>query len=280
MKGKSYKVRIPGMSPTDEGDPEGSFCLVIEGQEASGKDELAFRTPGPHAIFAIDAGARRAILRAREAGKEVHVHEIPFDLPRFVPKQEKEFWVQRAEKVKSEVFLPYTQAWDAAVGSEVRTMIQDTATDIYEMHQAAEFGKLQQNSQLAYGPIKAEYMAMVRRAKRAGKIVVLIHQLGEEYKDTIDAQGNKKSERTGKLLRKGMNKVQYIADAIVRTKYRDPVTAAVPGGGRKVTKPGQWEVELILVKNAREFDGMVLTDPSFQELMAYLDPNTDPSFWE
>jgi hypothetical protein len=148
------------------------------------------------------------------------------------------------------------------------------------MHQAAEFGKLQQNSQLAYGPIKAEYMAMVRRAKRAGKIVVLIHQLGEEYKDGIDAQGNKKSERTGKLIRKGMNRVHYLADAIVRTRYREPVTAAVPGGKRKIVKSGGWEVEIILAKNAREFDGQVLEDPSFPDLMAYLDPNTDPVYWE
>lgn len=280
MKGKSYKVRIPGLSPTDEGDPEGSFCLVIEGGEASGKDVLAFKTPGPHAIFAVDPGAKRAITRARSEGKEVHVHDIPFDVPRFIPKQEKEFWIQRAEKVKKDIFLPYTEAWDAAVASEVRTLIQDTATDIYEMHQAAEFGKLQQNSQLAYGPIKAEYMGMVRRAKRAGKIVVLIHQLGDEYKDTIDAQGNKKSERTGKLLRKGMNKVQYLADAIVRTRRREPVTSAIPGGGRKIVKAGGWEVEIILAKNARDFDGEVLDNPSFVDLMSYLDPNTDPAFWD
>lgn len=280
MKGKNYKVRIPGLSPTDEGDPEGSFCLVIEGGEASGKDVLAFKTPGPHAIFAIDAGAKRAITRARAEGKEVHVHDMPFDVPRFIPKQEKEFWLQRAEKVKKEILLPYTEAWDAAVASEVRTIIQDTATDIYEMHQTAEFGKLQQNSQLAYGPIKAEYMGMVRRAKRAGKIVVLIHQLGDEYKDTIDAQGNKKSERTGKLLRKGMNKVHYLADAIVRTRRRDPVTSAIPGGKRKVTRPGGWDVEIILAKNNRDFDGEVLDDPTFPDLMAYLDPATDPSYWE
>jgi hypothetical protein len=187
-KTKSYTVRIPGMSPTDEGDPEGSFCLVIEGPESSGKDTLAFKGPGPYAIYAIDAGAQRAIRRARSEGKEVHVHEIPFDVPRFVPKQEKAFWEERAAKVKKEIFEPYVERWNAAIESDVRTMIQDTATDIYEMHQAAEFGKLQQNSQLAYGPIKAEYMSMVRRAKRAGKLVVLILHVAEEYRDTVDAE--------------------------------------------------------------------------------------------
>lgn len=280
VKSKNYTVRIPGMSPTDEGDPEGSFCLVIEGGEASGKDTLAFKAPGPHAIFAIDAGAQRAIRRARSEGKEVHVHDIPFDVPRFVPKQEKAFWEERALKVKNDIFSPYVEAWNAAIDSDVRTMIQDTATDIYEMHQAAEFGKLQQNSQLAYGPIKAEYMSMVRRAKRAGKVVILIHQLGDEYKDGVDASGNKKSERTGKLIRKGMNKVHYIADAIVRTRRVEAVTSARPGGKREVTKEARWEVEIILAKNDPDMNGVVLEDPSFSDLMAVLDPNTDSSYWE
>lgn len=277
MKGKHSRVHIPGLSATDEGDPDGAFILIIEGEESSGKSALALDGPGPFAYYGIDAGAKRAVRRARNAGKEVHATYVPFDVPRFVPKQEKDFWLARAKKVKEDIYLPYAEAWEAGIdSSHIRTMIQDTATDIYELHQTAEFGKLQQNSQLAYGPIKAEYMGMVKRARRAGKLVILIHQLGPEYKKTLDQNGNEKSEKTGRLLRLGMNKAHYLADAIVRTHRIHPV---LDKKTREETKPGRWETEIILAKNNTEANGMILEDPSFLDLMALLDPDTDPAFW-
>jgi hypothetical protein len=77
-----------------------------------------------------------------------------------------------------------------------------------------------------------------------------------------------------------MNKVHYIADAIVRTRRVEAVTSARPGGKREVTKEARWEVEVILAKNDPDMNGLVLDDPTFPELMAVLDPTTDSSYWE
>lgn len=278
-KSKNHRILVPGMSPTDEGEPEGSFILSIEGGEGSGKSKVACGAPGGIGYFGIDLGAKRAVKVARSEGKEIHLYNIDFDVPTFIPKQERDFWEERAKKIKKEIYEPYKSAWDSSIGADFRTLVQDTSTDIWDLHQTAFLGKLQQNPQMNYGPVKSEFMGMIKKAKRAGKIVILIHQTSDEYKDSVDNNGNKKSERTGKQVRKGMNKIGFLADGLVRTVRVDEVRKKLQGKWT-VTTPASWAVEIITAKNNMEANGTVLEDPSFQDIMAYLDPATDPAYWE
>ena len=143
----------------------------------------------------------------------------------------------------------------------------------------AHFGKLQQNDQKEYGALYADFLGPIKKAKQMGKLVVLLHQMKEEYAKTTNTQGNSKDEKTGRWKRAGCSRIDYAIDGEIETRHTDEVRKKRAGKWEVVTEEA-WEVEVIRCKHDPTANGTVLDNPSFQEIMAVLAPSVDPSLWE
>lgn len=274
------EISIPGLSEDNSGAPASGFVLVVEGHEATGKSFLATTAPGHIAYYSIDAGADRVVDEARAAGKRIHLGSYEYKTPKFVTSKPREWWEAEGEKVERDVWTPFVLAWQGAIEEpRIRTMVMDTGTEFWELCRLASFGKLQQNPQLAYGPVNAEYLGMLKAAKLAGKIVIVLHQVGQKYERYTDEYGKEKSKEVpGVFERKGMNKIHYVADAIVRMHYTDRVVKRL--AGKNVETPAAWETEIIRAKSNMGANGQRFETVDFATLMSiYLKPNADADLW-
>lgn len=286
-KFKEARLSIPGLSADSEGAPEGAFVLSIEGLDATGKSRLALEASiaGPMAYYSTDGGVQRAGLKDfREMGREIHVGSFEYSVPKFIPRKaggpEGEWWVQKSKELMRDVYAPYLSSLEAAIdSSQVRVIVLDTATEFWDLAQLANFGRLQQNNSLMYGPVHTEFKGPIRRARAMGKIVILIHHLKDVYKDEADSQGQTRSiKQEGKFTRQGNAKIHYLCDAMVRTHYIEGTRKKV--GNEWKETPARWEIEMLKPKMNMDLLGQRLEVPDFPTLMSLLHPTADPSCWE
>lgn len=291
-KPKFKSVTLPtitGLSPTESGAPEGGFILSVRGTDSSGKSDFAARAcpSKPKGYYFIDPGADRIIRKYKAKGFPILTGNFNYEKPpTFVEpadkkdKQSRAWWKQKGGDVRDNVMEPFLESWrEAYADPDIRTMVQDTATEFYEMMQLAHFGKVQQNEQREYGALYADFLGPIKQAKMEGKLVVLLHQMKDEYANQMQGDGSMKSERTGKLKRAGCGKINFVFDGEIETRHTNEVRKK-RGGQMVVETPEAWEVEIVNCKHDPSMNGTVLDNPSFDEVMAIMAPGVDPSFWE
>lgn len=276
-RGVEVELDIPGLSATDRGAPMGGFILVVEGLEGTGKSRLATTAPGKIAYYSLNIGSDRVIDQAREAGKSIHLGAYEYEVPKFVTKKGADYWGPLGEKINTEVYQPFLESFRAAAAhDEVRTLVQDRCDEFWDLAQRSNFGKLQQNSSLAYGPLNDEFIGPLKRAKRNGKIVVLIHDVKQAYMRVLDQNGNEQSrEIPGQYKRAGQRQIAGLADAIIRTHY----VPAVKSVSKTQSADARFEFEIVLSKHAMEYTGERIEACDFADLMTILKPNADASLW-
>jgi hypothetical protein len=104
------------------------------------------------------------------------------------------------------------RAFQAVIESNYRTLIIDTATEVWEMLRLARFGKLTQVMPHHYGPVNVEFKELVKSiCSKPGLNSIWIHQLKKEYKQGKDG----KDSWTGGYERAGFNGMPYLVDAVV-----------------------------------------------------------------
>jgi len=95
---------------------------------------------------------------------------------------------------------------------QVRSIVWDTATEVWELIRLARFGKLAQVLPVQYGPVNAEMRGLIRTAYDSNKNFVMLHKMKAEYIN---------DRRTGKYERAGFGDSEYLVQVNLRTTY-DP----------------------------------------------------------
>ena len=85
--------------------------------------------------------------------------------------------------------------------ARIRTIIIDTATELWELMRLARFGKLSQVQPHHYGPVNAEFRDILRKAYDTDKNLILVHKQKPEYIN---------DKRTGGVERAGFGDIPYI----------------------------------------------------------------------
>src|SRR5690606_33598929 len=68
--------------------------------------------------------------------------------------------------------------------SAIRTLVVDTATELWEVARLSEFGKLEQVKSHHYGPVNAEFRNIIQAPyMRKDLNVIYTHKVKKEYKD-------------------------------------------------------------------------------------------------
>jgi len=93
---------------------------------------------------------------------------------------------------------------------QVRSVVWDTATEVWELIRLARFGKLSQVLPVQYGPVNAEMRGLIRTAYDSNKNFIMLHKMKAEYIN---------DKRTGRYERAGFSDTEYIVQVNLRTMY-------------------------------------------------------------
>ncbi len=183
------------------------LIMSLDGKEKSGKSDFALRdTPAPIAVINTDVGLEGVIQKFQD-DKEIYRsdHILNFPLggaPEKIAAMANVVWA----KAKKDYF-------GALENSEIRTLVVDTATELWELLRLARFGKLTQVMPHHYGPVNAEFRNLIDRAYDYDTNVILIHKLKKEYIQGKDGKGSP----TGKWERAGFGDTGYRVQINART---------------------------------------------------------------
>ena len=249
-------MKLPGFAPIKKLDRT-RLIVSVEGLEKRGKTHFAMTAPPPIAYFDMDIGAEGVVnkFEDRLAGT--------WPPPELKYKETTEHAQWRA------VWEAYVKAYRVALGSkEVRSLVVDTATELWELCRLAHFGKAEVILPNQYGPVNKAFRELITKdTYNSNKIVVFTHRQKDEYVGTINRNTGKEiSVRTGRVKRAGFADMGYLMQVLVETT-RD--------------KDGFH----LLVKDCgpnKEINGEVLDEPmdTFPMLASLVYPDTSEEDWE
>lgn len=177
-----------------DGTVQKRLIISIEGPEKSGKTHFALTAPPPIALIDFDTGLEGVIHKFHN--KEVYVSEYRLGLS-LTPDAYLPTW----EKVKKDYGM-------ALSSKSIRTIIVDTATELWELCRLRHFGKLDKIMPHHYSAPNAEYRELIRVAYNSNKNVILLHKVKSEYVN---------DRNTGKLIRAGFGDTGFLVQANLRT---------------------------------------------------------------
>jgi hypothetical protein len=222
------------------------IILSISALEKQGKTHFALTAPGPIAMFSTDIGEEGVVGKFKKKIMILDVARIDEDA---------------AEKAPLE-WDKFKKAYNHCLRSkEVRSIVIDTATEIWELLRMARFGRLTQVMPYQYGPVNAEYRTLIRDAYNFDKNLILIHKMKAQYVN---------DKRTGEWERSGFSDTGFLVQVNTQI-YR---YAPEDGGAF-----------CLWVKDCRqnpELAGEVLEGDlcTFPMLAMMVLPDVDPKKWE
>lgn len=236
---------------------EAAFSLAVcsTGREKKGKTHWAFTAPKPLACIASDTGTESVARNFRRADPRIacYNYRVP-PIGQARSEYEKE-WL-KLEKAYTSVLL----------NRNIRSLVGDTWTEIWEMLRLARFGKLTQVMPMQYGPVNNEMKDIVKSlVDRPDLNVVFIHKVKKEYKTNkagIDAW-------TGKFERAGFGDMGYLADVTIEHLFNTETREF----GIKVLD-SRYNTAMVV---GNEYWGDLC---NFQMLASDCFPTTDLDYWE
>lgn len=143
------------------------LIVNVMGKEKQGKTHVGFTAPGPVVTFDFDYGQEGVV---GKFAKDKKIYSSEFRISEI-----------SADKFKSE-WERYKKEYRAALAEkEVRSIVVDTATELWELARMAAFGKLTQVMPHQYGPLNAEMRGLIRDAYSSNKSVIFLHKMTQEY---------------------------------------------------------------------------------------------------
>ena len=176
------------------------LIISVSGLGKNGKTHFALNSEYPLVSFSSDMGEEGVV--GKFADKDIQImHLARFsdgDMSAGAPQEE---------------FNRFRTAYLRALRDpKIKTIVWDTATEIWELLRLARFGKLTQVMPYQYGPVNAEYRSLIREAQYGDKNLILLHQMRPVYI---------KDKRTDEYERAGFSDTEYLVQVVTRISY-DP----------------------------------------------------------
>lgn len=157
--------------------PKRVICGIY-GPEGSGKTRLAMTFPGPIAYILTDFGGEQTA-RPFQDQKDIWIYKAETPNPKMVEGSE-----ANVLKYFKEVWSKFRKAHMACLNSGARTIVWDSATEIWQLLRLACFGKLSKVMPHQYDNANSEYAALINEVKNNSACnFVLLHKVKDEYKN-------------------------------------------------------------------------------------------------
>jgi hypothetical protein len=238
------------------------LVLSVEGRDKDGKSHFSLTAPGPIGVLNMDLGLEGVVHKfARD--KKIYVSD--YKLPSTTRGNAKEV-AEEADKVWTSLMADYK----AALRS-FRTVVMDTATEVWELLRLARFGKLVQIMPHNYTIVNSEFREMLRMAYDSDANLILVHKMKAVWVDVPDGKGGTKGSKTGEYERAGFSDTGFIVQASVRVS-RVPTEAPEDDGFR---------LQVLTCRQNAQLTRQVLQTPmnTFPFLASMILPETNPEAW-
>lgn len=244
------------------------IILALSGREKSGKTHFALTAPTPSAYLNFDIGDEGVIDKFTRQGKDI-----------FHRRFKKPVTFNKAGDMESKdaqsEWIDFSTTWYKLLDVRgLRTIILDTETEAWELCRLARLGKLVQVRPHHYGPVNAEYNAMLKAAYELDKNIIFIDKVKREYKN---------ESWTGKYERAGFTDLGFIVQVLARVERLSDSHPDL----EDMEDPEERMLESFRIRVEECRQNPVLRDAvfpgfmcSFPFLAASVLPDTDPGDWE
>ena len=190
---------IPGFVNANTIKTKDRLIVSVSGLEKCGKTHFALTAPSPLAMFSTDVGEEGVVQKFRD--KDIflmHLNKFDEDDPNTVEQSSSEFNRFRTAHLR------------LLRGKDVKTIMWDTSTEIWELLRLARFGRLTQVMPYQYGPVNAEFRALIREAYKYDKNLILLHKMRPVYIN---------DKRVDRYERSGFSDTGFLVQVNVRINY-------------------------------------------------------------
>jgi len=195
------------------------MIMSIEGDWGTGKTDLALTAPGPIAFFKFDLNTEVTLARYAKAKK---IYRREYDV---VDPSDK-----NAQRKAEEIMTAFALDYKAVLASkDIRTVVWDTATEIWEQIRLAAFGKLTQIQPHHYVQVNNGFRGMIREAFDSDTNLIMIHRMKDEWVNIPDPKSStgERGKKTGRKERAGFSDLGFAVQVMVQT-YFDPENVESP----------------------------------------------------
>lgn len=177
------------------------LVIAVDGWQKSGKTHFALTAPRPAAMFSIDDGLEGMVAKHIDPDRRLFVKRYRVN----VRGHQGEHLPQWESLIRDYIALLHNPG--------IKTIIWDTAGEVYQLQRMARFGKIDKVMPQHYGPVLAEYGDLVREVYDTDKNLILLHHLKPLYKD---------DKRSSECERDGMSRTGGLVQVNL-TAYRDGI---------------------------------------------------------
>lgn len=235
------------------------IVVEVAAREKRGKTHLAATAPAPIAYLNFDIGDEGVLDKPEFLSKVIIPARFGRVPPLLPPPQ--------AMTYAQVIWDKFVKTYEAALVSTIfRTIIIDTATELWDTLRMARFGKYEQVPQHLYGFANREFSDMIRKAYDHDKNLVLLTKMGKEYKGGEKTGKITDSYWTGNWERKGFADLPYIVQVYGVSDY-DPAHQ-------------EFQLKIVECRQRHQLAGDVLINTNFQQLAMSILPGTQMSDWE
>lgn len=236
------------------------LVAAVAAREKQGKTHFSLTAPGPIVTFNADIGLEGVVHKFLAEGKEILVYNIP------MPEANN----RNVEKEAGKVWDDLENATDAALDNPaVRTIVFDTATEIWEIVRLAYFGKLTEVKPHHYSGVNAEFRRFLKKVFKTDKNLILIQKMKAEYV---------KNERTGEWEMAGFSDTPFIVQVVLHPFRVDKPTKIDED---TVLDKGDFGVRIFESRHKPAANGVVLTGDmaTFPFVAATIIDGTNPGMF-
>lgn len=195
------EIKLPGFTSTIKADD--ALAISVFGEHGCGKTRFAITAPDPIGFVPLDRKARKTVeLTAKALHKTVLMPtadfirvENPLKLAIMEEKAAREYYRRHVDAVKEAAFKLYGHP-------DIRTVVIDTGTQLWEDILFANYGRNQRVMPRDRGPANQEMMDLLNVL--SGKNLIITHKAAEIWRN---------DKPTGKFRASGFPHIGYSVNA-------------------------------------------------------------------
>lgn len=254
------------------------FTLMsLTARPGKGKTHFALTAPGPIGFQNLDIGTKEVMDKFID-DKEIIIQNYAIEINmKAINKTISRKISEQAERSPLSIDVDAVIAeWESFKRSyvallkhpDIRTIVWDTGTEVWQLIRAARFGKLDMVEMHLYGPVNMEMNYLVKLAFEYRKNLIVLHKEKPEYKERILASGKKESYKTGGWVRDGFANMDHLVEIAGFMDYD--------------RNEKEFSIRLEKCRPNPDLEGETLSGEmcNFQTLAAMAFPNVDPEVWE
>src|SRR5262245_28567383 len=185
------------------------MIMSVEGDWGTGKTDLVLTAPCAIAFFRFDLNTEVTV--AKYASKK-RIYKSNIAIPRPDDKD--------AQRLAEGAWAKFQNDYDRAVRSQdIRSIIWDTATEIWELCRLQAFGRLSNVMPHHYVQVNNSVRELIKRAYDADTNLVMIHRLKDQWENYTGTDGKEKGKKTGKKERAGFSDIGFACQIMVQTLF-------------------------------------------------------------